>query len=441
MLYTELTKKALKMAYEAHKNQVDKSGLPYIYHPFHLAEQMETEDEICVALLHGVIEDTDTTLEQIKKMGFNQDIIYALSLMTHDDSMSYMDYIKRIKRCSDLAKKVKLADLEHNSDLSRLDSVSEKDKIRVEKYNNAKLMLSLDNSRIYGAVIGDIVGSKYEFDNIKTKEFPFLSAGCNYTDDTIMTIAVTKAILRIKHSDFSGFYDFLIEEMQELGRKYPHPQGGYGGNFGQWIFSDNPKPYNSYGNGSAMRVSPCAIYAVELDEALKLAEISASVTHNHPEGIKGAQATVAAIFLAKTGKSKDEIRKYISENFYSLNETVEEIRENYNFNETCQGTVPQAITAFLESESFEDAIRTAVSLGGDSDTLAAITGSIAWVYYSKYDGNGKFEIPLDLAWVEITNSILPSEFIETMNEFERRSAARQGWYNRITDSYFNIQSN
>lgn len=435
MLYTELTKKALKIAYEAHKNQVDKSGLPYIYHPLHLAEQMETEDEICVALLHDVIEDTDTSLEQIEEMGFNQDIIYALRLMTHDDSIPYMDYIKRIKRRSDLAKKVKLADLTHNSDLSRLDSIGEKDKKRVEKYNKAKLLLSLENSRIYGAVIGDIVGSKYEFNNIKTKDFPFVSERCNYTDDTIMTVAVAKALMRVKHSDLSGFYNFLIEEMQGLGRKYPNPQGGYGGNFGQWIYNDNPTPYNSFGNGSAMRVSPCAIYAVELDEALKLAEISASVTHNHPEGIKGAQATAAAIFMAKSGKTKEDIRKYISENFYELGETINEIREIYVFNETCQGTVPQAITAFLESTDFEDAIRNAVSLGGDSDTLTAITGSIAWVYYSKYDGNGKFEIPLDLACLETINSILPLEFIETMNEFETRCILRQSWYNRITGLY------
>jgi len=435
MLYTELTKKALKMAYEAHKNQVDKSGVPYIYHPIHLAEQMHTEEEICVALLHDVVEDTDITFEELKDAGFGEDVIYALNLLTHDENIPYMDYIKRIKRCSDTARKVKLADLRHNSDLTRLDTVLDKDIKRAEKYNQAISLLTLKNSRIYGAIIGDIVGSKYEFNNIKTKDFSFISEGCNFTDDTIMTIAVAKALLRICHSDFSNFQNFLIEEMQNLGRKYPHPQGGYGGNFGQWIFSDNPKPYNSYGNGSAMRVSPCAIYAVELDEALKLAEISASVTHNHPEGIKGAQATVAAIFLAKTGKSKDEIRKYISENFYSLNETVDEIRRYYTFNETCQGTVPQAITAFLESTDFEDAIRNAVSLGGDSDTLAAITGSIAWVYYSKYDGNGNFEIPLDLAWIEKINSILPSEFLETINEFERRSVARQGWYNRITGNY------
>ena len=159
MLYTELTKKAMKIAYEAHKDQVDKSGLPYIYHPIHLAEQMESEDEICVALLHDVAEDTDITLEQLKEMGFNENIIYAIRLMTHDDNMPYMEYVKRIKGCSDLAKKVKLVDLSHNSDLSRLDYVSEKDIKRVEKYSQAQLLLGLKNSRIYGAVIGDIVGS------------------------------------------------------------------------------------------------------------------------------------------------------------------------------------------------------------------------------------------------------------------------------------------
>ncbi|MBQ4556663.1 MAG: ADP-ribosylglycohydrolase family protein [Clostridia bacterium] len=288
---------------------------------------------------------------------------------------------------------------------------------------------------MYGAIIGDIVGSKYEFNNIKTKEFPFLSDGCSYTDDTIMTIAVARALMNAngKHTEF---YNTLIEEMKTLGRKYPHPQGGYGGRFEQWILSNNPSPYNSFGNGSAMRVSPCAIYAVELQEALELAEISASVTHNHPEGIKGAKATAAAIFMAKTCKSKDEIRKYISDKFYPLDKTVDEIRKSYEFNETCQDTVPQAIIAFLESESFEDAIRNAVSLGGDTDTLAAITGSIAWVYYSKEDcDSGKFNFPIDLSHIETINSILPSEFVDTLNEFEKRCVARQGWYNRITGQY------
>lgn len=338
-----------------------------------------------------------------------------------------------------MQKKVKIADLKHNSELTRLDVVSGKDLERVEKYKKAISLLTSENSFIYGAVIGDIVGSKYEFDNIKTKDFPFISEGCNYTDDTIMTIAVARALLKVTHSDFSGLSHYIADEMQKMGRKYSHPQGGYGGNFAQWIYSDDPMPYGSFGNGAAMRVSPCAIYAVELDEALKLAEISAAVTHNHPEGIKGAKATAAAIFMAKTGKTKDEIRKYINDNFYELTLTVDEIRVNYGFNETCQGTVPQAIIAFLESDDFEDAIRNAVSLGGDSDTLTAITGSIAWAFYSEYDGNGKFEIPVDLRWLEKVNSILPEEFKETMSEFEERRISRQSWYNRITDSYFTVQ--
>lgn len=157
--------------------------------------------------------------------------------------------------------------------------------------------------------------------------------------------------------------------------------GGYGGRFSSWLHGTINEPYNSFGNGAAMRVSPCAIYAVELEEALMLAKASAEVTHNHPEGIKGAQATAAAIFLAKTGKSRDEIREHIENNYYRLDFTLDDIRTNYGFDETCQGTVPQAIAAFLESENFEDAIRNAISIGGDSDTLAAITGAIAWAFY------------------------------------------------------------
>ena len=245
-----------------------------------------------------------------------------------------------------------------------------------------------------------------------------MSEGCNYTDDTIMTIAVANALLKVKGNDFSSLSDFFVEEMQALGRKYPTPQGGYGGNFGQWIHSDNPTPYNSFGNGSAMRVSPCAIFATTLDEALELAEISASVTHNHPEGVKGAKATSAAIFMAKAGQTKEEIREYICKNFYELTESVDEIRKTYRFNETCQETVPQAIIAFLESADFEDAIRNAVSLGGDSDTLTAITGSVAWAYY------GKYEIPIDSMWMEKVNSLLPKEFLETLDKFEKISTTR-----------------
>jgi ADP-ribosylglycohydrolase len=170
-----------------------------------------------------------------------------------------------------------------------------------------------------------------------------------------------------------------IRYMQKIGRKYPHC--GYGGMFGQWIFSDNPKPYYSFGNGAAMRISPVGFIAPTEDEARKLSETITAVTHNHKEGIKGAEATVISIYMAKHGASKEEIRQKINEDYYNLNFTIDEIRDTYEFNETCQETVPQAIVAFLESDSFEDAIRTAISVGGDSDTLAAITGSIAEAYY------------------------------------------------------------
>lgn len=295
---------------------------------------------------------------------------------------------------------------------------------------------------MYGAFIGDIVGSKYEFHNIKTKQFPLFSQGCDYTDDTIMTVAVAKAILLSRreqiHKSENGkpFQDFLIETMQDFGRRYPNPAGSYGGSFSKWLREENPKPYGSYGNGAAMRVSPCGLAAVMLDEALALARASASVTHDHPEGIKGAQAVSAAIFLAKIGHSKDDIRQYITENFYDLDFTLDSIRANYRFDESCQGTVPQAIIAFLESESYEDAIRNAVSIGGDSDTLAAITGSIAWVYYavksSCYGGwaNHDFD-PAMLLIEEQAKTYLPREFIEIAEEFHEVCWQRAGTNERV----------
>ncbi|MBQ9268953.1 MAG: ADP-ribosylglycohydrolase family protein [Oscillospiraceae bacterium] len=235
---------------------------------------------------------------------------------------------------------------------------------------------------MYGAIIGDTIGSVYEFDNVKTKDFPLFSEYSSFTDDSVMTVAVAAALLRWK-KDGADLHSAMVEEMQGFGRLYPHPKGAYGGRFSQWLRSDDPRPYNSLGNGSAMRVSPCGLMAESLAEALELAAISAEVTHNHPEGIKGAQATAAAIYLARTGSSIPEIRAYISDNFYPLDRTLDEIRPDYSFDETCQGTVPEAITAFLESGSFEDAIRNAISLGGDSDTIGAITGAIAWAYYGR----------------------------------------------------------
>jgi ADP-ribosylglycohydrolase len=225
-----------------------------------------------------------------------------------------------------------------------------------------------------GAIIGDICGSIYEFDNHKTENpetIVLANPACYYTDDTILTIAVTEAAFG------DGNYEKAILKWARA-----YPRESYGNSFRAWFQSDYPTPYNSFGNGSAMRVSPVAWAFDTLEEVLREAEKSAACTHNHPEGIKGAQATAAAIFLARDGKTKDEIKTYIETSFgYNLNRSLAEIRPVYQFDETCQGTVPQAIIAFLESGDFTHAIQCAISLGGDSDTLAAITGSIAEAYY------------------------------------------------------------
>lgn len=229
-----------------------------------------------------------------------------------------------------------------------------------------------------GAIIGDIVGSRFEWDNIKTKEFDFLTYKCFATDDSIMSLAIAQAILDCSNN-FGELGKAAVKRMQEIGR--PYPNCGFGGMFYQWIYSDDPQPYGSFGNGAAMRVSACGFAANSLDEAITLSKAVTEVTHNHPEGIKGAEATVVAIYLARQGKSILEIRDYIDKHYYPMNFTLDSIRETYAFNETCQDTVPQAIMAFLESTDFEDAIRNAISIGGDSDTLAAITGGIAEAYY------------------------------------------------------------
>ena len=225
-----------------------------------------------------------------------------------------------------------------------------------------------------GAIIGDIVGSVYEWHNIKTKDFPLFSGKCHFTDDTVMTIAVAEGLLN------GGEPNDYIAAMKRFGAIYPN--AGYGGQFRSWLVTDDSNPYNSWGNGSAMRVSPVGWFFDTLEETEKAAEVSAAVTHNHPEGIKGAQATAATIFHARNGKSKAEIKAYVEDKYsYNLSRTLDDIRPGYEFDESCMGTVPEAIIAFLESEDFEDAIRNAISLGGDSDTLAAITGSIAEAAY------------------------------------------------------------
>lgn len=292
---------------------------------------------------------------------------------------------------------------------------------------------------MYGAIIGDIVGSKYEFNNIKTKDFPFLSPGCTFTDDTVMTVAVANALLRSR-AECAPFKPLLVQEMQSLGRNYPH--AGYGGMFSSWLLEENPQPYNSFGNGSAMRVSPCGLIAISLEEAIALARASAEVTHNHPEGIKGAEATAAAIFFAKTGADKASIGAYIHHHYYDLSQTLDEIRPTYCFHETCQNTVPQAIIAFLESESYEDAIRNAVSLGGDSDTLAAITGAVAWSYYRfhplardrethKKEGRIWPESCDKLIAAYGIDDLLPEEFVAAIEQLDIARMHRAGTYARM----------
>ncbi len=273
---------------------------------------------------------------------------------------------------------------------------------------------------MYGAMIGDIVGSTYEFAPIKTTVFPLFSEGCSFTDDSVMTAAVAEALLQSRESGIP-FKRTLVQTMQAYGRRYPHPQGGYGNRFMQWLNSPAPQPYNSFGNGSAMRVSPCALIAVTMEETLDLAAASAEVTHNHPEGVKGAKATAAAVFMARHGHSMGEIRRYIEKTFYSLDFTLDDIRGTYRFDETCQGTVPQALVAFLESTSFEDAIRKAVSLGGDSDTLAAITGSVAWSYYRAVGG----PLPEDMQRIlEEGAAYIPAHFRELAETFDEVATRR-----------------
>ena len=229
-----------------------------------------------------------------------------------------------------------------------------------------------------GAIIGDIAGSRFEWNNIKSKEFDLLTYRCEPTDDSIMTLAVAKALLESK-DDYRVLTDKTIKWMQTLGRKYPH--AGYGGNFHKWLLSDSPKPYNSYGNGAAMRVSPCAYVASSMDEAKLLARIVTEVTHNHAEGIKGAEAVTVAIYMALHESNLLEIQDYINANYYHITFKLDDIRPTYTFDVSCQGSVPQALEAFFESTDYEDTIRNAISIGGDSDTIAAIAGSVAEAYY------------------------------------------------------------
>lgn len=251
-----------------------------------------------------------------------------------------------------------------------------------------------------GAIAGDVIGSVYEFNNIRTTEFPLFNNHSRFTDDTVLTIAVADSLL--------GNGDF-ITCLKRYGRKYP--RAGYGGYFYKWLFSDDSEPYNSLGNGSAMRVSPVGFSFNTLEEVLSMARKSAEITHNHPEGIKGAEAVAAAIFFARKGESKASIREEIGKRFcYNLDRPLYEIRSSNFFNETCPGSVPEAIISFLESSSFEDAIRLAISIGGDSDTIACITGSIAQAFYGS--------VPTDIV-LEIRKR-LPDEFLDVIDKFDEK---------------------
>ena len=247
-----------------------------------------------------------------------------------------------------------------------------------------------------GAIAGDIVGSPYEFDRRRNEahsmKFPLLRPESKFTDDTVLTMAVAEALMSVMPKkggtpDEDAFREAVKKYMREYARRYPH--AGYGARFMYWLTKGNPQPYGSFGNGSAMRVSPVAWAFDDLGTVERFAEISAEVSHNHPEGIKGAQATASSIFMARTGSTKQEIRQYITERYgYDLTRTLDEIRPDYHHVETCQETVPEAITAFLEGNDFEDVTRKAVSLSGDSDTLTAIACSIA---------EGMYGIPDDIA--------------------------------------------
>ena len=266
---------------------------------------------------------------------------------------------------------------------------------------------------MYGAILGDIIGSPYEFDmGNKSKEFPLFSRNSAFTDDTVMTVAVADAFLAAgADADTQALRKELIGKLQAYGTAYP--DAGYGLMFSRWLEAADPQPYGSFGNGSAMRVSSVAWLHGDLETVEAMAKLSAEVTHDHPEGIKGAQATAAAIFLARTGSTKEEIKRYIEKTYgYDLHRTCDEIRPAYFHVESCQETVPEAITAFLEGDSFEDVIRTAVSLGGDCDTLTCIAGSIAEGFYG---------VPEELK--QQCRSRLPATMLKILECFENRIQA------------------
>ena len=261
-----------------------------------------------------------------------------------------------------------------------------------------------------GAIIGDVVGSRFEFNNTDKKDFEFMTGSCNYTDDTVMTCAVALALLRCG-GDYSDLDEKAIDAMKELGKAHPH--AGYGGMFFNWVLGSDRKPYNSYGNGSAMRVSAVGNVAKTIDEAKELSYKVTAVTHNHPKGIKGAECMAVCMVLARQGKTKEEIKEYVRENYgYDVDKTVDKWREEIGGRhgyEICQVSLPEALSCFFESVGFEDCIRNCISIGGDSDTLAAIAGAIAEAYYGVPE-----------KWKKKVLEYLPDDLLEITKEFEAR---------------------
>ena len=274
-----------------------------------------------------------------------------------------------------------------------------------------------------GAIMGDMIGAPYEFDRSpKTKEFPLFSQESGFTDDSVMTIAVAEALMDTMGKSDDEIKAALVTAMQKWGRRYPN--AGYGGMFRRWLRAKHPEPYDSFGNGSAMRVSAAGWFSDTVEETRHMAKLTAEVTHNHPEGIKGAEATASAIFMARTGRCKEEIRDYIVREFgYDLSRTCDEIRPGYRHVESCQETVPEAITAFLEGNDFEDVIRTAVSLGGDSDTLTCIAGSVAEAFYGVTE-----------TFVKNCRERLPTDMLEVLDRF---TGMKDTKYPQIRELFFN----
>lgn len=265
-----------------------------------------------------------------------------------------------------------------------------------------------------GAIVGDVAGSRFEWHNRKSKQFTLLKGRdedawhfCHFTDDSVMTLAVADAIMKWRegnNSTYAALSAEAVKSMQAFGRRYP--DAGYGGSFWRWLHEDNPQPYNSWGNGSAMRVSSCGWAGRTLDEVKAMSRAVTEVTHDHLEGIKGAEATAVMTFLARTGKSMEEIHEVVVRDYYPLGFTIDEIRPTYTFDVSCQGSVPQALEAFFESTSFEDAIRNAISIGGDSDTIGTICGAVAGAFYG---------VPDDIRTK--VETFLPQHLLETLHKF------------------------